>query len=86
MNRFRLITIVGAAIVAIAPVVIDAHHSGVMFEEEKEVTLGCGQGVSVHQPAFLAARGCDEPGRHGDHVGFRDRGSEHDDDAEDSQE
>lgn len=39
MNMFRLITVLGAAVFAVAPVVVDAHHSGVMFEEEKEVTL-----------------------------------------------
>ena len=34
-----------------------AHHSGVMFEESKEVTLqGVVKEFQVHEPAFMAAR------------------------------
>lgn len=40
MTRIRLITAACAAVLTVG--VVDAHHSGVMFEEKKEVTV---QGV-----------------------------------------
>ena len=42
MISLRVIVAVAAALLALASTVADAHHSGVMFEEEKVVTL---QGV-----------------------------------------
>ena len=39
MIRIRFVTILGAAILAITPPLVEAHHSGVMFEEQKQVTL-----------------------------------------------
>lgn len=39
MNKIRFVTILGAAMFAVAPILVEAHHSGIMFEEEKEVTL-----------------------------------------------
>jgi len=38
MSRIRLVTMAGAALLALAPVV-DAHHAAVMFEATKEITL-----------------------------------------------
>ena len=38
MSRIRLVTMAGAAFLALAPVV-DAHHAAVMFEATKEITL-----------------------------------------------
>lgn len=39
MIRTALVTLFGAAVLAVAPLLVEAHHSGVMFEETKEVTL-----------------------------------------------
>ena len=39
MISTRLVTVVGAALFAAAPLVVEAHHSGVMFDQNKEVTL-----------------------------------------------
>lgn len=39
MIRTALVTVFGAAVLAVAPLLVEAHHSGVMFEETKEVTL-----------------------------------------------
>ena len=39
MTRAILLTLFGAAALALAPAAVDAHHSGTMFEETKEVTL-----------------------------------------------
>ena len=39
MTRNRLVTVVGAALSVLAPLLVEAHHSGVMFEAEKEITL-----------------------------------------------
>jgi hypothetical protein len=39
MIRSSLVTAVGAAILVLQPLFVDAHHSAVMFEEQKEVTL-----------------------------------------------
>ena len=42
MMRTVLVTMCGVALLAAAPRLVEAHHSGVMFDEEKEVTV---QGV-----------------------------------------
>src|SRR4030065_601797 len=39
MSRIRFMTAMGAAALMMAPLLGEAHHSGVMFEETKEVTL-----------------------------------------------
>lgn len=39
MIRTALVAVLGAAVFAAAPLLVEAHHSGVMFEEQKEVTL-----------------------------------------------
>jgi hypothetical protein len=39
MIRIRFVTILSAAMLALPPLLVEAHHSGVMFEEQKEVTL-----------------------------------------------
>jgi len=39
MSRIRLVTVFGAAILVLPPLLVEAHHSGVMFEDQKEVTL-----------------------------------------------
>jgi hypothetical protein len=42
MTRVRLATALGAALFALVPAFVGAHHSDVMFEEKKEITV---QGV-----------------------------------------
>jgi len=42
MSRVTLATVLSAALFALAPRVVVAHHSDVMFEEKKEITV---QGV-----------------------------------------
>ena len=42
MSRVTLAAVLGAALFALAPRVVVAHHSDVMFEEKKEITV---QGV-----------------------------------------
>ena len=42
MIGIRLVTVLGTAMVVLAPPLVEAHHSAVMFEEKKEVTF---QGV-----------------------------------------
>ena len=37
--RTLLVTMCGIALLAAAPRLLEAHHSGVMFDEEKEVTV-----------------------------------------------
>ena len=39
MSRIRLVTVFGAAILVLPPLVVEAHHSGVMFDDQKEVTV-----------------------------------------------
>ena len=39
MSRIRLVTVFGAAILVLPPLLVEAHHSGVMFDDQKEVTL-----------------------------------------------
>ena len=39
MIRTRLVILVGAAVLAISPLRVEAHHSGVMFEPEKQVSM-----------------------------------------------
>ena len=39
MIRFTLITVFGAALFALAPAAVEAHHSAVMFDDAKEVTV-----------------------------------------------
>lgn len=39
MSRIRFMIVMGAAALLMAPLLVEAHHSGVMFEETKEVTL-----------------------------------------------
>ena len=39
MIRIRLALVFGAAMLALPPLLVEAHHSGVMFEPEKEVTV-----------------------------------------------
>ena len=39
MIRITLAFVLAAAVCAAVPVALEAHHSGVMFEEKKEVTL-----------------------------------------------
>jgi uncharacterized protein DUF6152 len=39
MSRIRLVIVFGAAILVLPPLFVEAHHSGVMFEDQKEVTL-----------------------------------------------
>jgi hypothetical protein len=38
MIRIRLVTVAGAAMLAL-PLLVEAHHSSVMFEDQKEVTF-----------------------------------------------
>jgi hypothetical protein len=38
MIRIRLVTVLGAAVLAL-PLCVEAHHSAVMFEEQKEITF-----------------------------------------------
>ena len=39
MTRRTLITVLGAALFSLAPMPGEAHHSGVMFDDAKEVTV-----------------------------------------------
>ena len=39
MNRISLFHLLSAAALVLAPVLVDAHHSGTMFEETEEVTV-----------------------------------------------
>jgi hypothetical protein len=39
MIRIRFVTMLGAAMLALPPLLVEAHHSAVMFEAQKEVTL-----------------------------------------------
>ena len=39
MIRTRLVTVLGAAALVLLPLLVEAHHSGVMFDDQKEVTL-----------------------------------------------
>ena len=39
MKGSRLVTVVGAAVFAVAPALVEAHHSTTMFEDTKEVTF-----------------------------------------------
>jgi hypothetical protein len=39
MTTTRLVILLAAATVTVTPMVLRAHHSGVMFDEDKEVTL-----------------------------------------------
>ena len=50
MMRTVLVTMCGVALLAAAPRLVEAHHSGVMFDEEKEITV---QGVGpANNPNF----------------------------------
>ena len=35
----RIVAAIGAALLVAAPLRVDAHHSAVMFDDQKEVTL-----------------------------------------------
>ena len=39
MTGTRLVILVGAAVLAMPPLWVEAHHSGVMFEPEKQVSM-----------------------------------------------
>ncbi len=39
MSRIRLVTVFGAAMLVLPPLLVEAHHSAVMFENQKEVTF-----------------------------------------------
>jgi len=39
MSRIRLVTVLGAAMLVLPPLIVEAHHSGVMFDDQKEVTF-----------------------------------------------
>ncbi len=39
MIGIRLVTVLGTAMVVLAPPLVEAHHSAVMFDDKKEVTL-----------------------------------------------
>ena len=39
MNRIRFVTFLFGALFAAAPLLVEAHHSGVMFDSTKEITV-----------------------------------------------
>jgi hypothetical protein len=39
MTRVTLATVLGATLLTLAPAFVEAHHSDVMFEEKKEITV-----------------------------------------------
>jgi hypothetical protein len=39
MNRIRCLAFLTAALIAVVPLLVEAHHSSVMFDSTKEVTL-----------------------------------------------
>ena len=39
MTRRTIITVLGAALFSLAPMLVEAHHSAVMFDDAKEVTV-----------------------------------------------
>jgi hypothetical protein len=66
----RIAACVALTLVVVAPLRVEAHHSAVMFDDQKEVTLdGTVKEFPVHQPALVAAGGRHQQGWFGDDRG-----------------
>ncbi len=39
MDRIRFVTFLSGVLLAVMPLLLEAHHSGVMFDDKKEITL-----------------------------------------------
>jgi hypothetical protein len=71
MSAIRLVMIVATAMLAVTPLRVEAHHSAVMFDDQKNVTFeGVVKEFQYTNPHSWLLGGCHQQGRLGHHVGL----------------